>query len=462
MLYFSLLLSIFCAVHALMLQRWAKPHTWTDSRNSSIQEQARMGAFFASRIDSAEKAITIIHFVMLYCILVFFTGLFYYLYGIDLYSFSFSVFLGVSYYSYLFYQQFLPYLRHKIRKFSWRGSPHSTRSTPEKNQEQRSDGEILKRTLDMTRSDGDDLEQFLEAIPGFCTSAYIVRDPRPSLKVLGLPRLAATVIGFWNCTLSCNRFTESVKVRRLVVCARVIEAAELSDEILDLLGDRDGVLRSFEMGHSRRRFRNRSIAPLSRGIIAGIISSARRDDRWYMLAMREWGISKGVIQEYGAHGHSVLLFNLIYITRHFFRGLLQPHPDLTREALCILSWVSKINILYTRPELQHDFCALWNDVVQHARKIEADDNPFVDILVEIRHLYTDLHGADVVHDDLLYQPASYPLCTTPGHHHNSTIPTEEVNTIDWASQTSSNTAASLNLPEPPAGGVLQVPRMATV
>ena len=83
----------------------------------------------------------------------------------------------------------------------------------------RFDGEVLRRTLYMLRSD-DDLEQFFEAIPGFCASK-IVDNPRFSLDALGLPRLAETLIGFWNRTLSSNQVTEPIKVRRLVVCVRV-------------------------------------------------------------------------------------------------------------------------------------------------------------------------------------------------------------------------------------------------
>jgi hypothetical protein len=300
----------------------------------------------------------------------------------------------------------------------------------------------------MSTSD-DDLEQFFEAIPGFCKSK-IVDNPRCSLDVLGLPTLAEALIGFWNRTLSSNQVTESVKVRRLVVCVKVIEAADLSIAVPRflhlLLGDRDGVLRSVEIG---RTFRSGSGATLSRGIIAGIISNAERDDRWFTLALDEWGISEGVIRDYLAHGDSVLLANLIHITRHFFHSLLQHDLDLTRKSPSILSSLSEFDILNTLPELQRDFCHLWNEVVQQARSSKVDDNPFIDILVEIRRLYVNLHGTNIAlgyfgyfststtQDDLFHQLASYPLCMVPDHHPKSTTQTQEASgsTTGGAGQT---------------------------
>ncbi|KAH9993192.1 hypothetical protein BJV77DRAFT_374221 [Russula vinacea] len=87
------------------------------------------------------------------------------------------------------------------------------------------DSDVLKRTLDMLRSD-DDLEQFFEAIPGFFASE-IVQNPRGSLALLSQP-LAEALVQFWNRTLSSDRVSESVKGRRLIICMRVIEAADLS------------------------------------------------------------------------------------------------------------------------------------------------------------------------------------------------------------------------------------------
>ncbi|KAH9993195.1 hypothetical protein BJV77DRAFT_374513 [Russula vinacea] len=214
-------------------------------------------------------------------------------------------------------------------------------------------GNILERTLDMLRSD-DDLEQFSEAIPGFFVS-QIVDDPRRSLDILGQQRLAETLVQFWNRTLSSNRVSESVKGRRLIVCLKVIEAADLSfalPRILHLFSrDHSGVSRSAEIGHSLGVLRNGNGALLTRGIIASIISiNDERDERWFALAIDELGIPEDVLRRYLDHGDSVLLANLIHITRQFFQNLLQRGSDLTMEPLRILPLVSKFDILNTLPD----------------------------------------------------------------------------------------------------------------
>ena len=214
-------------------------------------------------------------------------------------------------------------------------------------------GNILERTLDMLRSD-DDLEQFSEAIPGFFVS-QIVDDPRRSLDILGQQRLAETLVQFWNRTLSSNRVSESVKGRRLIVCLKVIEAADLSfalPRILHLFSrDHSGVSRSAEIGHSLGVLRNGNGALLTRGIIASIISiNDERDERWFALAIDELGIPEDVLRRYLDHGDSVPLANLIHITRQFFQNLLQRGSDLTMEPLRILPLVSKFDILNTLPD----------------------------------------------------------------------------------------------------------------
>jgi hypothetical protein len=454
----SLIISIFCALHALMLQRLAKPRTWVTSPCYSQPEQARMGVYFAIGIETANKAVRDLHYVIISSLLVFFSGLLLYFYYINLNFFIASLSLIIAYpWSFLF---------HKTKISLWQRSPRCTPFTQEKIQDQgsRFEDDILKRTLDILRSD-DDLEQFFEAIPGFCDSE-IVDNRRRSLDVLGLPRLAEALIGFWNRTSSSNRVSESVKARRLVVCVKVIEAADLSiavPHILHLLsGDLGEVSRSVETGHPhslfKRPLRNGKATSLARSIIVSIISDADRNDRWSMLAMDELAISRDVLRNYLAHGDSMLLANLIHIIRHFFLSL-QLHPDLTREAISILPSASKFDIRKTLPELQRDFCELWNEVVQQARNSpsEADDNHFIDILVEIRRLYVDLHRTTSGHDNLLHQPASYPLCIMPDHHPKSSADTQEAShggsTTGGASQTI--TTAS---PIPSPDGVLDVSR----
>ncbi|KAF8476387.1 hypothetical protein DFH94DRAFT_855288 [Russula ochroleuca] len=98
------------------------------------------------------------------------------------------------------------------------------------------DGEVLKRTLDMLGSD-DVMEQFFEAV--------------------------------------------------LIVCMRVIEVADLSVAVPQILhlfsGDLREVSRSVEIGHSLGILRHCNAASLARGIISGMVyvSTHRSVSLWY-------------------------------------------------------------------------------------------------------------------------------------------------------------------------------------
>ncbi|KAH9959258.1 hypothetical protein BC827DRAFT_1269022 [Russula dissimulans] len=68
------------------------------------------------------------------------------------------------------------------------------------------------------------------------------------------------------------------------------------------------------------------------------------------------------------------------------------HQSINSESwIGLLRWsLPQFDILNTLPEVQHEFCALWNLIVQEARS-KGFYSDLVDILREIRHLYLALH-----------------------------------------------------------------------
>jgi hypothetical protein len=459
---YSLLLSLSCALTALSLQQWVRPHV-TLSRYS-LPEQVRLGADFAARIDKSNMLIKGLHSVIAASLLNFFVGLLFFFWAVSRASFYYAFSWTVLFVIFHAHQKYEVLLRSGTtsNSFFTRICSLFVRRKAEE-QVPRGDGVggILKRTLDMLRSD-DDLEQFFEAIPGFCASK-IVGDPQRSLDILGRQRLAEALVAFWKRTLSSGQASESAKGRRLVICISVIEATELFITVPPILHlfsvDLGGASPSVEIGHTLGVLRNGKTASLSRGVVASIISNSERNDRWFALVVDELGISRDVLRGYLAHGDSVLLANLIHITRQFFHSLLQHDLDLTvtRIALSLLPSVSKFDILNTVPELQHDFCALWNEIVQQVRSSGADVDSFIDILVEIRYLYAALHGNDAAlgyiftpttgHDDLLRQRTSYPFCMVPEHRSNLTTHIEEVSGNMIGSYATGTTTTSPTLSE---------------
>ncbi len=89
----------------------------------------------------------------------------------------------------------------------------------------------------------------------------------------------------------------------------------------------------------------------------------------------------------------------------------------------VLDIVSKFNIQDTLPELQHEFCALWDKIVL---KVETDDSRAIahDIHKRLRSVFISLHqSTDASLTNLsafiggrdLRQPPSYPLCNIREH-----------------------------------------------
>ncbi|KAF8494177.1 hypothetical protein F5888DRAFT_676210 [Russula emetica] len=158
--------------------------------------------------------------------------------------------------------------------------------------------------------------------------------------------------------------------------------------------------------------------------VAGVIANVReRDDRWSALAKDQLHISGDVLQDYVAHGDSVLLANLILITPKILRTFEGDHYSAYISSR-ILRSISQFGILHTLPKLQHDFCDLWNDVVQEARK-RGPDSDSIYILQYIRHLYITLHqgtnscptefSSPADGDNILSRDSIYPLCDIADH-----------------------------------------------
>jgi hypothetical protein len=292
--------------------------------------------------------------------------------------------------------------------------------------------EIDIRIFDWTTSAlGDDisLEKFFEAIPGFVKSK-LVHNFRGHLSKNLLDRLSEVVHGFLSRTWSSNLVSDSEKLRRLDIAMKTMHKirAPHSSILGKILFEYwDGVPQSIEMGHTLARWctsDDRYTALCARSIIGGILGSAReRNDSWIALAQAA-RVSFG-LAEHDQHdlrddiadgGDSVLLAILIQLIRQNSCGDV---VYMVLQALC------KFDISKTLLRLQHDFCTLWNETVEEARK-QGPSASHVDILKKIRHLYIALHQGTAAaptafsastdkYDQILLNPSSYPLCKIASH-----------------------------------------------
>jgi Family of unknown function (DUF6535) len=476
--FLSLVISLTCALLATMLQQWARRYvTITQPPLYSPHKRAPIRAFFAHGVNkfhlpwSVEALPALLHLSLF----LFFSGLGVFLFNINHTVFSVVIWwVGLAgavygcvtwmpifwndspYYSplsssaWLFYTgiqyavtrvfdcycPFIPSLRSYIYGTRFvNGMTKAIQDTGEK-LSVKINRRILTWTIHSLDEDKD-LEQFVEAIPGFCRSeAVCYSDPdldlgtAPQLAFTNVDRtLAHAFAGFMDRTLTSSSVLQADKKRRIIICMKAADSAHLTYATMSVLGtlfsDRI-VLRSVEFGRYLRSSDDGDPGLCSQGLISGVIANVpERDDLWFALAREHLDLTEEVLQNYLANGDSVLLANFIHITRPLFH-LFISDPSVINlmggEFRMVLQCIFKFDIEKTLPKLQHDFCALWNEIVREAH-IRESCTISLYILATIQHLYIALHqGTDAASNDLdIYEPSSYPLCTIPNHHPDSAI-----------------------------------------
>jgi len=289
------------------------------------------------------------------------------------------------------------------------------------------DAEVLECML-LVLDDDHALETFFDAVPGFCGSK-LVQPLHSRVRI----KLQQSLDGFLDRTFSSRLSPESVRNDLLITCLNAAHSALGPIGASRILGNffhehRVEALKSVELGHSLISWGHSiddSINPIVRRIVACIIAHAQdRDERWTKLVKEAFDIPDGIIRDYPAHGDSMSLTILNHVTR---KALRTGHSEQG-----VLESLSQFDIHSTAAELRHDFCALWNEIVQEARNERFGSIP-TQILAGIRHLFITLHQdtnaapndfsafLDSIKDfdAILGRPSSYPKCNIPGHHPDS-------------------------------------------
>jgi Family of unknown function (DUF6535) len=522
----SLSISLTCALLATLLQQWVRRYIRvTQPPRCNPHKRARIRAFFANGIDKfhlpwvVEVLPTLLHLSLF----LFFSGLLIYFFNINRTVFSVVVwwvglsgsiyacitFLPIFQYDSPFYAppslsvwslyNGMSYAVLKIIRLPERcfvslfgirrylricgfGDTYHNRlvwgiekiaQEAASNLSGEIDGHILKWTID-TLNEDHELEQFFEGSLRF-VSSNVSRKLVYSLRKLDGPSLNDVVSGFLNRTWSSSLVSETVKYRRLANCLKFADTGFLSYALTGIISSAfgehmNGILQSVQMGNF---LRGQSVGydgpgwflPLCvQGILAGIIAGvSERDEHWVALAMNQLGLSEDVIRQYMAHGDSILLANLIHITRHFLLHYLMGARRMVDTALLdIIPAVSGFDIHNTLPELQNNFCALWNEIILKLRNLELHWHAPV-FLQSLRHFYIALHpstdadpGGFYGFTDLqdLCRLSPYPLCNIPGHRLDSTTHDEVVSaTGETGSHPPRSPNSSSSMVPPPNTGL---------
>jgi len=285
--------------------------------------------------------------------------------------------------------------------------------------------EILDRSVGVLRG-SNERERFFELIPRFFKSK-LERVLPTDVPLTLRTKFRKALNEFLDHTLSSDSVSQSDKTRRLVIglnAMHVIPGPDSVSEILqDILKGRWAQVSQLVWVNTLPgwcRSDKESIAIFARCILARILVSVpprRRNERWIKLAVDHLGFPELDIRNYIGHGNSVSLSILIYITRQTFRsGFWTPE---------MLSPLCNFDAHDSLPELQHEFCGLWNEILDEAWK-KGDHTTPVEVLREIRNIFATLHQgpeapsdqlfASVAHnDEVLRLRSAYPYCRITSH-----------------------------------------------
>jgi len=314
-----------------------------------------------------------------------------------------------------------------------------------------------------------ELERFFSGLPGF-RSSKVVEDPLLSLPSEQKEKLSTTLMGLFDRTFSSDLLPEPAKNRRAVICAKALDPAEFPYaywQIINriLFDDQCRGLQTAEFGRVMRSWGGGGDRRLVVEVIfASIVARAQRyGDPWLLFASNELGIPESDLRDYAAQGDNWSLAALIHITRQQFDHLGEsswPRHGLSK----VLGAASEFNVQNTSPQLQHEFCALWHQVVRKAW-VNGWWITWDTTLRPIRNVYIALHqdtptqfsastrdeaNEDFDGDRVSFHSISYPLCNIPGHHPEPTPHTHNVSASTTPARTALYDNAALS-PAPLAG-----------
>ena len=464
-------MSLSCALLATSLHQWARRYIrLTQPARRTPEKRARMRAFYANGVDkmhvpwAVEGLPTLLHLSLF----LFFAGVAIFLFNVDDEVFAcvvcwiglFLIVYGLitllpfirhesPYYTppskpawYLYFSipyvtftvlafiadgfcmyriwHLCDYLKDRYRERISYGMEKMAEETAEE-QTSEIDLRILDWTIiDSVLGDDDSLEKFFEAIPGLFYSKRL-KDLEKYFPRDLLGTFWEALDGFMEHSKSV---TESIKSRRADLCKDIVGIIpnpyrSISDRLSEFY-DRAPV--SIERLQIMQRWRyNHDTAWYARNTAArNLTRMQERDGHWVALARDVYRLPKNIIERHvKLGGDSAILAIVIDKCRRFLRS-----NDYEEEVGFIEGSIN-YDICHTLPTLQHDFCTLWNELVQAATNQGTWSIP-VEILREIRLLYISLHqGTDAAPTAfsastrfdlyLLVEPSSYPLCDIPSH-----------------------------------------------
>jgi hypothetical protein len=482
--FLSLVISLTCALLATLLQQWARRYLKIAHSRYTPHKRARIRAFFAEGVEkcllpwAVETLPTLLHTSLF----LFFAGLVVFLSNVHLTIFklvlswvgvcaalygcvtcmpiirhdspyytplslpAWHIVTGIPFVVYRFlrwfnesvrfsygaYYRFLA-LEESCRKSLVRGMQKTAEETALKSPPE-IDARAFMWTFDCLDEDHE-LERFFSGLPGF-RSSTVINDPLPSLTKEQKRKIYEALRGLLDRTFSSDLLPATVKNRRAMISAKAVDPNQTPIAFIILKTILSEYQYSGPLATAIAKILRGSGNNMDQGdifyaqfAISKIIATRQPfDDSWYILASNELGLPEASLRDYAAHGDNLSLVILIHLVRQQFTHFWKLHWLRTSFAF-LLAESSKFNIQDTSPELQHKFCALWNEIVRDGIDWEMS----FEILGRIRNIYLALHqdtdsaptqfsASTSDDDDILWEPSSYPVCNVPHHCSNSKFP----------------------------------------
>ncbi|KAI0252039.1 hypothetical protein BJV78DRAFT_1282032 [Lactifluus subvellereus] len=352
----------------------------------------------------------------------------------------------------------VPKIRQSLQKYYQRITKGITKEVEDMAQSRSShlDTSVISGTFNTL--DGDrDMEQFLAGVPGFYNSVKVNKD-RYNFERLNSKQLPASIISFLDHSLSSDLLSESSKQERIENCLKAIHSNPLLLECTFrqalLSTSHSAVFKCVDFVHlTLAQSHNNDVDPRVREYARCVVAVAINrisdyNDKWTGIIQRHLGLPESRMNAYRSQTDSVRLCNLIHLIRQFKLNAsrLRERGDFGPEGVWHNSMMEarRLEAANAAPELQHEFCALWNELARVAKGQEPEPVApqtarlnTMHILSVIRNVYIPLHGVmgflpDEYHDrprdddDLLESAPSYPVCHDPNHHRNQ---------VEWPSHT---------------------------
>ena len=469
-LFLSLVISLSCALLATSLQQWARRYIrLTQLSRTSPERRAQTRAFYAEGVEkmhiplAVEGLPTLLHLSLF----LFFAGLAVFLYNVDVEVFtcvvcSIGLFLVVyvlitllplirsdsPYYTPLskplwFLKASILFVNVSVFCFIAHVSAfiHQRRSTILyfrtvrwlfRGMEKEGEESAAKQSLDIvrilgwtTRALGDDSSRgkFFDALPGLFKSKLVKNFEKVPQTLLS--EFWETVDTFIIHTTTSNSVSKEVESRlvdigkdiaSMIPCPRrsyverIPKPEPVSIDRVELMVR--WIDHEFPLVSCAARFRAAEM--LGR--------MEKRDNRWYELAHELSGLSEPDLRSDIDMARNSMLLAIAMDT---YRRQIFHFPNY-EVYVDMRQLINNYDMDRTLPRLQHEFCQVWNDLVQEARKPESRDLASYRIPREICGRYISLHpsqGPDSLssfNDE--YNPSKYPLCDIPSHHPDSAAP----------------------------------------